>query len=205
MDELDEASQIAAAVEELGLTGFAVCPGLLPPELAARLAAEQRRREDGGGLVAAKVARGGATTEGAELRRARSRWFDGGSEAERDFLAFAERLRLAVNRRLMLGLFEFEAQFLHYPPGGFYVRHIDALAGERGRVVSLVAYLNEDWAASDGGALAIWTAEGTGAPVVEVQPLAGTVVLMLSEEIPHEARPALRDRRAIAGWFRVNG
>jgi hypothetical protein len=27
---------------------------------------------------------------------------------------------------------------------------------------------------------------------------------MLSEQIPHEARVALRERRAIAGWFRVN-
>jgi SM-20-related protein len=43
-----------------------------------------------------------------------------------------------------------------------------------------------------------------GEPVVEVMPLSGTVVLMLSEEIPHEARMARRERRAIAGWFRIN-
>ena len=40
-----------------------------------------------------------------------------------------KRMRLAINRHLMLGLFEFEAQFLRYPPGGFYLRHVDARGG----------------------------------------------------------------------------
>jgi SM-20-related protein len=204
--ENDEAAQIAGIVERLGLDGYAVCCGLLPVTLVASLVVEQRRREDCGELAEAKTGRGGAKTPGG-LRQAQSSWLTDRPDqslAERHFLAFAERLRLAINRRLLLGLFEFEAQFLHYPPGGFYRRHIDALQGERSRMVSLVAYLNEDWKPADGGALAVWAAGGAGEPVVEVAPLAGTVVLMLSEEIPHEARAALRDRRAIAGWFRVN-
>jgi SM-20-related protein len=201
----NEAVLIETAVEQLGLVGYAVCTDLLPPELVVSLRTEQRRREEGGELAVAKVGRGIAQTLGSNLRQAHSSWFDGQSAAEQQFLAIAERLRLAINRHLMLGLFEFEAQFLHYPPGGFYRRHIDALHGERNRVVSLVAYLNEDWQSADGGALAVWAADGVNSePVVEVQPLAGTVVLMLSEDIPHEARVARRDRRAIAGWYRVN-
>jgi SM-20-related protein len=212
----DEASQIAAVVDRLGLDGYAVCTGLLPRPLVASLVAEQRRREDGGELVVAGVGRGTpvahigtspALSPGAGLRHAQASWLADHVDqpaAEREFLAFAERLRLAINRRLMLGLFEFEAQFLFYPPGGFYGRHIDALHGERSRVVSLIAYLNVDWRPTDGGTLAVWAAGGAGEPVIEVVPEAGTVVLMLSEEIPHEARAASRDRRAIAGWFRLN-
>jgi SM-20-related protein len=113
-------------------------------------------------------------------------------------------MRIAINRRLFLGLFEFEAQFLHYPAGGFYKRQIDALHGERNRIVSMIAYLNEDWTREDGGALSVWAAVGIGDPIEDVVPLAGTIVLMLSEEIPLEARVAQRERRAIAGWFRVN-
>ncbi len=221
MAESNEAARIQAGVDELGTAGFSVCPGMLPLALVASLVAEQRRREDGGEMVVAGVGRGAtpgglahdlpraqmldAQTLRASARQAQSSWFNDQSAAERHFLAFAERVRLAINRRLMLGLFEFEAQFLHYPPGGYYRRHIDALHGERNRVVSLVAYLNEDWTSEDGGALAVWAAGGEGEPVAEVVPLAGTVVLMLSEEIPHEARVARRERRAIAGWFRVNG
>jgi SM-20-related protein len=209
--EAAEAALIESAVEQLGIDGYAVCTGLLPLALATSLLAEQLRREAGGALTTAGVGRSGiAEASATRQRAAQSSWFAGSpdqSAAEQLFLAFAERLRLAINRRLMLGLFDFEAQFLHYPTGGFYRRHIDALQGERSRVVSLVAYLNVDWTTADGGTLAIWPAasngEPPGEPVVEVAPLAGTVVLMLSEEIPHEARVALRDRRAIAGWFRI--
>jgi len=204
MAECTEASRIAAAVEELGSTGFAVCLDLLSPDLVARLLAEQRQREDDGALVLAGVGRGDAGTRVSGQRHAQSSWIAGHCEAEQHFLDFAERVRLAVNRRLLLGLFGFEAQFLYYPPGGFYQRHVDALQGERGRVVSLVAYLNEDWSPQDGGALAVWRAGCEGDPAVVVAPVAGTVVLMLSEDIPHEAQVAHRERRAIAGWFSVN-
>jgi SM-20-related protein len=204
MTNNDETFRFEAAVDSLGAVGFAVCTGMLPLKLIKSLIAEQRRREDGGELIVAGLGRGNTQTTGGSQRQAQSSWFNDQSAAERQFLAFAERLRLVINRRLMLGLFDFEAQFLHYPPGGFYRRHVDALQGERNRVVSMVAYLNEDWSPEDGGTLAIWAEGGEGEPVAEVVPLAGTVVLMLSEHIPHEARVARRDRRAIAGWFRVN-
>lgn len=200
----NEASRIETAVAGLGTAGFAICTSLLPLELAGSLAAEQQRREDGGQLVATGLGRGSLQTAGGNHRQAQSSWLDGQSLAEQHFLAFAERVRLMINRQLMLGLFDFEAQFLHYPPGGYYRRHVDALLGERNRVVSMVAYLNEDWSPEDGGTLAVWAESGEGEPVAEVVPLAGTVVLMLSEHIPHEARVARRDRRAIAGWFSVN-
>jgi SM-20-related protein len=199
-----EALQIASAVEKLGVEGYAVCTGMLPLDLVASLAAEQRRREGVGELAAAGTGRGAGQDAGAAQRRAQSSWFDDGSAAERHYLAFAERMRLAINRRLFLGLFEFEAQFLHYPPGGFYRRHTDALHGERNRIVSMIAYLNEDWTRDDGGALSLWAADGVGDPIEDIVPLAGTIVLMLSEEIPHEARVAQRERRAVAGWFRIN-
>jgi len=199
-----EAVQIDLAVEKLGADGYSVSTGMLPRDLIVSLAAEQRRREDGGELVAAGTGRGAGLTVGAAQRQTQSSWLSEGSAAERQYLAFAERMRLAINRRLFLGLFEFEAQFLRYPPGGFYRRHIDALHGERNRIVSMIAYLNEGWTRDDGGALSVWAAGGVGEPVEEVVPLAGTVVLMLSEDIPHAAQEAQRERRAIAGWFRVN-
>jgi SM-20-related protein len=198
-----EASRIEAGVAALGTAGFSVSPGLLPFRLVTTLIAEQRRREKAGELSNAGTGRGGAPQD-ASQRHVQSSWLNGTSDAEHQFMAFAERLRLAINQRLMLGLFDFEAQFLLYPPGGFYRRHVDALHGDRGRVVSLVAYLNPDWLATEGGALAVWPAGGEGEPIALVAPLAGTVVLMLSEDIPHEARVASRQRRAIAGWFSIN-
>ena len=39
---------------------------------------------------------------------------------------------------------------------------------------------------------------------ISITPSFGTIVVFLSEEFPHEVLPAMRDRYAIAGWFRLN-
>lgn len=36
-------------------------------------------------------------------------------------------------------------------------------------------------------------------------PRAGTLVVFLSEDMPHEVLETQRERYSIAGWFRVNG
>lgn len=202
-DVLDGA-RVDALVAALAADGFAVARDLVPAELVAALSRSAQLCERAGAMTLAGLGRGSARARASAIRQVEARWIEGLDDAERRFLAMAETLRVAINRRLFLGLFDFEAQQLCYPPGGFYARHVDSLAGERNRVVSLVLYLNEDWRTEHGGQLAIWRAGADGAPAAEVLPEAGTLVLMLSEEIPHEARPATRTRRAIAGWFRVN-
>jgi SM-20-related protein len=99
----------------------------------------------------------------------------------------------------MLGLFEMEVCFAVYPPGGFYDRHLDSFAGARNRMVSLVAYLNEDWDEARGGALAVWP-EGAGADDIPT----ARIVLMLSEDIPHAVEVTTEKRLGLAGWWRVN-
>jgi SM-20-related protein len=39
-------------------------------------------------------------------------------------------MRLALNARLFLGLFDFEAGYAVYPPGGFFTRHVDSFRGD---------------------------------------------------------------------------
>jgi SM-20-related protein len=189
-------------VGNLARNGWAVAAQALSPGLVDGLRAEVARREGAGELQPAGVGRQRVARAG-DVRRAWAGWLDGRSPAETEFLRTADDLRRALNRRLYLGLFEFEAQFLLYPPGGFYARHVDSLGGARSRIVSLVAYLNAGWRVEDGGELLIWRGSEEQ-PVTSVPPEAGTLVLMLSEETPHEARPAKVTRRAIAGWFRLN-
>ncbi|QPC43743.1 2OG-Fe(II) oxygenase [Kaustia mangrovi] len=202
------ANRVAALVETLAEQGFAVAPDFLDADLVSALAREALERDRARQTDTGGVGRKRDYAVDRTVRRARICWFDGSSPAQGQFLEEAERLRQEINRRLFLGVFEFEAQFAVYDAGGFYARHLDSFRGRRNRVVSLVAYLNADWQAGDGGTLAIWPA-GTGgdaaaAPVAEVLPRAGTVVAMLSEEIPHEVRPAGRQRLSVAGWWRVN-
>jgi SM-20-related protein len=192
-------------VGRLAAEGYAVSDGLLGDDLVCDLLAELLVHEASGGLEAAGIGRQEGRRLSSDIRRAAIRWLDGATEGERRLFAFADALRLAINRQLFLGLFDFECHFIAYPVGGFYGRHLDSLAGRKNRVVSLVAYLDPDWRREDGGALRLWRApDAEGEAEAEVIPTAGRVVLMLSEQIPHEVLPARRPRHAIAGWWRVN-
>lgn len=197
--------RIAELVETLADQGYAVAEQFLAPELVARLVEAAQAREVAGCMSRAAIGRRASRTAESEVRKVEAAWLDGRDDAEAALIALAETLRLAINRRLFLGLFEFEAQFLTYAPGGFYRRHLDSLAGSRNRMVSMVCYLNTAWQPEHGGELDIWRRpDDHGPAALTVAPHAGTLVLMLSEEIPHAARPAAAVRRVIAGWFRIN-
>ncbi|MDZ7790189.1 MAG: 2OG-Fe(II) oxygenase [Xanthomonadales bacterium] len=138
------------------------------------------------------------------IRSDRVFWLTRERPVQQRFLERMERLRLALNRELMLGLFEFEAHYAHYPPGGRYRKHYDSFRGAANRVVSTVAYLTQNWQPGDGGELVIYDDAEGDRVVSTVEPRAGTFVLFLSEEIPHEVLPCHTDRTSIAGWFRLN-
>lgn len=218
-------------IEGLAERGWAHAPHALDPELVEALREEAELLDDAGETHDGRIGRRADETTRLKVRKTRIAWLDGSSPAQRRYLAGAESLRQELNRALYLGLFEYEAHFAVYPPGGFYARHLDAFRaapgagaaaglGERAgrsRVVSMVTYLNRSWTEADGGRLALWERAPAGPdgrpdlkaldavpPAAEIAPEGGGVVLMLSEDIPHEVRLAHADRYAIAGWFRVN-
>lgn len=197
-------SQIA---EDLRSQGWSVIPNALPVLLA-----EQLHRQILGmnetQFSPAGVGRSSDFTLNTFVRRDEIRWIEGKTEAEKEWLQWSNRLRLFLNRRLFLGLFSFESHFAHYPPGAFYRKHVDAFRGNprhdaTNRVLSVVAYFNPGWMPEDGGELALFR-EADTEPFLHVTPAFGTLVVFLSEEVPHEVRPAHRHRYSIAGWYRVN-
>lgn len=192
--------------DDLAIKGWTWQPGLLPDTITRALREELLALEAAAELEAAGIGRKDGFIVDRQIRRTRITWFDGNTPAQRDFLAWAEGLRTELNRMLMLGLFEFEVCFAVYPPGGFYDRHLDSFSGARNRVISLVAYLTEDWDTAKGGALAIWpeAASETEAPLARITPEQGGVVLMLSEDIPHAVEVTNEKRMGLAGWWRVN-
>lgn len=193
-------------VEGLAERGWAAVDHALDPELVEALRDRARALYARDAFDAGRVGRGEALTDAPRIRRAEIAWLEGRDPAERRLLDGAEALRQTLNRELFLGLFEFEAHFAHYPEGGFYRRHLDAFAGGvKSRVVSFIGYLNEVWADGDGGELAVWAGpDDRGEAAALIAPKPGTLVIMLSERIPHEVRPAARERLSLAGWFRVN-
>lgn len=188
-------------LDELAGTGVTVLHGHFSPEAVAALAREIGERDAGCGLLPAAVGRGEERRVLDSVRGDRIRWLDGSTPAQRDFLDRMEAIRQPVNRALMLGLFEVEAHFAVYPPGAGYERHRDAFRADNPRRLSAVLYLNRDWEPADGGALAIYDAHGR--EVRRIWPEAGTLVLFLSQDVPHAVLPTRRRRASIAAWFRV--
>lgn len=201
--------RIASGIEA---RGYVVLPAALPEAVAASLLdylTDILTDNDGSRFYAARIGRGSDQMRNQFVRRDRIYWIDERHPGSTEWLAWAERLKRYLNRRLFLGLFSFESHFSSYREGDFYRKHRDAFRGECNRVLSLVTYLNKGWEPGQGGELVLFEADSeTGIDsdqeLVTVQPGFATLVVFLSEEFPHEVRATVRERYAVAGWFRVN-
>jgi SM-20-related protein len=119
------------------------------------------------------------------------------------YLAKLELLRLALNQRFFLGLFEFEGHFAIYPEGAFYKAHLDRHEGTNDRIVTTILYLNPNWQPGDGGELKLWTTvEGKAGAFILIEPRMGTLVCFMAGDFWHEVLPAKKTRMSITGWFR---
>jgi SM-20-related protein len=178
-----------------------VVPGFLPAGETRRLARRGCALARRGALAPAHVGRGAGRRVLPEIRGDRVRWIDpaGATRGEQRVLERIERLRLAVNQRLLLGAFELELHWALYPVGAHYARHRDRHRDSDARLLSLVLYLNPTWAARDGGALRIHL---DAEHCRDVRPLGGTLVAFRSERFDHEVLPARRERLSLTGWLR---
>jgi SM-20-related protein len=191
-----------AIADALTLRGYLILPAALPPALAQALM-EAGRDASERRFVSAATGREQARQLKLDIRSDKIDWVTGKSAAERRYLDWMDALRLGLNQRLFLGLFDYECLFACYEPGAFYKTHLDAFAGQRNRILSTVYYLNPHWNADDGGELRLY--QGDAHTLIEaVTPLHNTLVLFLSERFPHEVLPARKHRYSLTGWFRVN-
>lgn len=188
-----------AIVCALANSGVAVVPAAIPEP------ARKALRDDlhASSLRPASIGPANAAQRNTLVRSDSIAWMDGSTSAQQGWLAAMERLRCAINRELFLGLFDYESHYAQYQPGQFYRRHRDAFAGStvaHSRVLSTICYLNDGWRSGDAGELVIF--DNAEVPLLRVAPTAGTLVVFLSEQFPHEVLPAMTERCSIAGWFR---
>ena len=189
-DALADALAARGACRVLGLPGADATRALRDDLL--RLAAS-------GELLPAATGRGAGRALQPALRGDRTLWLDDPrcGKVANTFLSTLDDVRIALNKRLFLGLAEAEAHYARYAPGEGYARHRDRFRDDDARVLSLVAYLNDDWRETDGGALRLHFDDGA----IDIPPLGGTAVCFRSE-LEHEVLPATRERLGIAAWLR---
>lgn len=186
--------------------GWVCLEGFLREEEARALAAESLDAYESGDFRQAGVGRGAEITVRQDIRRDQVLWLEeaAAGPATRAYLARLEELRVAINRELFLGLFEFEGHFAVYPSGGFYKAHLDRHRGTADRVVTAILYLNDGWLPEHGGRLKIWTTPGEQeGPFELIEPRLGSLVVFLAGDFWHEVEVAHENRMSVTGWFRV--
>merc|ERR1712157_600898 len=91
-----------------------------------------------------------------------------------------------------------EMQLAWYLPGGTgYIQHTDAKPDdgsfEGQRRITVIVYCNSNWEAEHGGQLRLWP-PCSGGDLIDVEPIAGRLLIFLSGCIPHAVLPMSRDR-----------
>jgi SM-20-related protein len=198
-DEAADAEAMADAVADaLHAHGACRLPAFPDAAMTHALREDLQRLRASGALAPAAVGRGAGRDRRAEIRGDATLWLDdplAGTIAA-DYLARLDALRIALNRRLYLGIDETEAHYAAYPPGAYYAKHRDRFRDDDARVLSLVTYLNPDWRDEDGGVLRLSFDGGD----VDIVPRTGSVCFL--SELEHEVLPATRERCSIAAWMR---
>lgn len=190
----------AQVADDLATQGWSVIEQALPSRLVAELEQECRALWHCAELKPAAVGRARKQQVVQEIRGDHIRWVDDcpASAALAEYLYIMDSLRLSLNQALFLGLDGFEAHYALYPPGAGYQRHLDRFQDSPLRTVSVVLYLNTQWQPGDGGELRLHLTGGRK----DVMPRAGTLVVFMSADLPHEVLKARRDRASLVGWFR---
>lgn len=135
------------------------------------------------------------------------------SPAQQIYFDEMDRLRSELNRHLYLGLDLLESHLAIYPIGAGYQKHLDRFKANANaqlpqRKISCILYLNKDWLEEDGGYLRLYLNEDAAADglvasasSLDIAPIAGRLVMFLSDTFYHEVLPANRARMSLTGWF----
>jgi len=203
----------AANAATLGRRGLVVIDGVLSQR---QLAAARR---DASGLRAGRFALAGDHGERGDAVS----WVRGDDADVGDGLRHAVRMLRGVADELERHGYVAstthrvprQCQLARYGPSGKgYDRHLDRcalgvedlgllewlrLSDYRGRALTAIIYLNEDWSlARDGGALRCWIA---GRDVFDVAPTGGRLVIFDSGVVEHAVLAACADRMALTVWI----
>ncbi|MCG9736592.1 2OG-Fe(II) oxygenase [Shewanella insulae] len=193
---------LADVCDQLATQGYVVLHDLFPqPMLQALLnGITGLSQED---FKAAAIGRQQDQQVIESIRRDKICWLNETMDFTQAYFAWSERLRLAVNRYLYLGLFDQEAMLAYYAPGAFYKRHLDAFRGQTNRKLTSILYLNPDWQPGHGGELLMYEGDEIE-PFQVIEPRFGTMVIFLSERFPHEVSLSHHDRYSLTSWYRIN-
>jgi SM-20-related protein len=186
---------------ELFSQGFGLQDRFLSTTRVGELLECMRLRHERGGFSGARIGAGSRRQRREEIRGDFTSWItEPLFRAEQDLLGDLEQLRLQLNAAGLLGLFDLELHYAHYPPGAFYARHVDQPQGREHRRISFVLYLNPCWQPNDGGELRLFMSDGTHR---DIAPIGGRLAYFFTAGREHAVLTTRSARTSISGWFRT--
>jgi SM-20-related protein len=208
------AHNLQQQLDQITDRGYSVMDNFLSPSVIDTLASEILVLENSALLHAANTGRA-QTTVNTKLRGDSIFWLNESeaSHAQQTYFNEMEHLRSGLNQHLYLGLDVLESHLALYPIGASYQKHLDRFKANDNaqlpqRQISCILYLNKDWLEEDGGYLRLYlnadtTTDGEVATAssLDIAPIAGRLVMFLSDTFYHEVLPANRARMSLTGWF----
>jgi SM-20-related protein len=189
---------------ELSEVGWCVRDEFVPVSIAEKLYAEISENYKQGRMRPAGVGRGSKYQRDMAIRSDWISWLDPCrcTDLQCFYLGELEKLRLAINRKMYLGILDLECHQSVYPPGASYEIHLDQFPGSGERLVTCILYLNGGWHDDDGGQLNVYLNRDDEESVVTIDPIAGRLVTFLSGRYMHSVSPTRKNRHSITGWFK---
>lgn len=198
-------SDYASLFQDLEIQGWTVADHLLPLPLTMQLYLASRYAWRQGYFQEARIGSTAQPTRIPSIRGDTIHWLDHRDTIAQRYTKFqrwADDLQQQLNQHFFMGLRRSEFHFARYEKGLGYAQHIDQHAGQPHRKISVVLYLNRNWAKADGGELCLYAPTDKAKEMHRIVPQFGRVAMFRSDLIPHAVLPCHRPRWSLTGWFR---
>ncbi|MEY4538492.1 MAG: hypothetical protein RLZZ306_249 [Bacteroidota bacterium] len=183
--------------------GYAICDNFLEKSEVENLLKTFSERYEQGKFKEASIGKTNDVHRNSEIRGDEILWLEGKTVdfAERKLLDKNQDFVNYLNRTCYLGIVETEIHFAKYGVGKFYRRHRDTFQAKKGRILSVIYYLNMNWVPENGGNLIIYTHKNNLENAVTISPIAGRMVCFESDKLDHEVTEAFSERLSVTGWL----
>jgi SM-20-related protein len=201
MTELEQ--KFEGIIDGILANGYGICDDFLDKNEVDNLLKTFSNRYQTGLFKEASIGKQSEVQKDLQIRGDEILWLENDSTdiSERVLLDRNQEFTHYLNRTCYLGISDSEIHFAKYEIGKFYRRHRDTFQTQKGRVLSVIYYLNQDWIPADGGNLIIYTQENNIEKPIMIAPLAGRFVCFESEKLDHEVTETFKERLSVTGWF----
>lgn len=198
--------QFESIIDGIMANGYGICDDFLDKTEIDNLLKTFSKRYQVGLFKEASIGKQSEVQKDLKIRGDEILWLENDSNdiSERVLLDRNHEFIDYLNRTCYLGISDSEIHFAKYEIGKFYRRHRDTFQAQKGRVLSVIYYLNKDWIPANGGNLIIYTQENNIEKPVIIAPLAGRLVCFESDKLDHEVTETFKERYSITGWLLNN-